>query len=209
MDRPLPVPVNRSLARIKRYLLTAVALMAVVLRVGALPVVFLYFWMPSNEPAGSQTNTVGVSQPERLSRHNKDQAVAFVEVNVVPMDREIILAGQTVVVKDGKIVEMGASDKVKAPAGVLRISREAYHRLFQVARREGMRVIGHAPRNLGVEPMLEERQDAVAHAREYLHAYFCYTQVESIKSANQDTVNRFLAQQEKRIPQLAQATAHP
>ena len=207
MDRPLSVPVNRSLARIKRYLLTAVALMAVVLGVGALPVVFLYFWMPSNEPAGSQTNTVGVSQPERLSRHNKDQAVAFVEVNVVPMDREIILAGQTVVVKDGKIVEMGASDKVKAPAGVLRISREAYHRLFQVARREGMRVIGHAPRNLGVEPMLEERQDAVAHAEEYLDAYFFYKMDESIKSADQETQNRFLAEREKRIPQLAQATA--
>ena len=30
-------------------------------------------------------------------------------------------------------------------------SREAFHRLFVVARREGMKVIGHAPRNLGVE----------------------------------------------------------
>src|SRR5262249_42189958 len=315
MDRPLPVPVNRSLARIKRYLLTAVALMAVVLGVGALPVVFLYFWMPSNEPAGSQTNTVVVSQPERLSRHNKDPAVAFVEVNVVPMDRQIILAGQRVVVKDGKIVEMGASDKVKAPAGSLRVdgrgkylmpgladlhihlsdyneqhnaamlrlyvangvttilnlsgtphhlelrakirsgelfgpefytsgpfisnapvhtptpdevegdvieqkragydfikihgdfSREAYHRLFQVARREGMRVIGHAPRSLGVEPMFEERQDAVAHAEEYLDAYFFYKMDESTKSADQETQNRFMAEQEKRIPHLAQATA--
>src|SRR5262249_45507966 len=303
--------------QIKRYALAAAVLMAVVLGVGALPVVFLYFWMPSNEQASSQISAVGASQPQQSPRHNKDQAVAFVDVNVVPMDREQVIADQTVVVKDGKVVEMGASDKVKAPAGALRIdgrgkylmpgladlhihlsdynerhnaamlklyvangvttilnlagtphhldlrakirsgevfgpefytfgpfisnapthtptpdevereiieqkragydfikihgdfSREAYHRLFQVARREGMRVIGHAPRNLGVEPMLEERQDAVAHAEEYLDAYFFYNADKSIKSANQDTVNRFLAQQEKRIPQLAQATAHP
>ncbi|HEU0179808.1 MAG TPA: hypothetical protein VFV58_36715 [Blastocatellia bacterium] len=51
MDRPLPIPVNRSRARIKRYALTVAVLMAVVLGVGALPVAFLYFWMPSNEEA--------------------------------------------------------------------------------------------------------------------------------------------------------------
>jgi hypothetical protein len=38
MDRPLPVPVNRSRARIKRYALTAMVLMAVVFGVGSLPV---------------------------------------------------------------------------------------------------------------------------------------------------------------------------
>jgi imidazolonepropionase-like amidohydrolase len=289
--------------------------MAVVFVIGALPVVFLYFWMPSNEPAGSQTNAVGVALPEQPARYNRDQAVAFVDVNVAPMDREQILTGQTVVVKDGKIVELGAAEKVKAPAGALRIdgrgkylmpglvdlhthllyfneshnaamlqlyvangvttilnlagtphhlelrakiksgelfgpelytsgpfisdapvrmptpvevereileqkragydfikihgdfSREAYHRLFEVSRREGMRVIGHAPRNLGVEPMLEERQDAVAHAEEYLDAYFFYKMDESIKSADEETKNRFIAEQEKRIPHLAQATA--
>jgi imidazolonepropionase-like amidohydrolase len=315
MDRPLQVPVNRSRARIKRYALTAAVLMAVVLGVGALPVVFLYFWMPSNEQASSQIGADGASQPQQSPRHSRDQAVAFVDVNVAPMDREQILTGQTVVVKDGKIVEMGASDKVKTPAGALRIdgrgkylmpgladlhihlsdynerhnaamlrlyvangvttilnlagtphhlelrakirsgaefgpefytsgpfisnapihtptpdeverdvveqkragydfikihgdfSRDAYHRLFQVARREGIRVIGHAPRNLGVGPMLEERQDAVAHAEEYLDAYFFYKMDESIKSADQETQRRFIAEQEKRIPFLAQATA--
>jgi imidazolonepropionase-like amidohydrolase len=316
MDRPLPVPVNRSRARIKRYALTAAVLMAVVFGVGSLPVAFLYFWMPPNEQADSQTNAVGPSQPQQSLRHNKDKAVAFVDVSVVPMDQEQIIAGQTVIVKDGKIAEMGSSDKVKAPAGALRVdgrgkylmpgladlhvhlsfydderhnaamfklyvangvttilnlygtphhlelrakirsgelfgpefytsgpfisdapantptpeeverdvvehkragydfikihgdfSREAYRRLFQVARRVGMRVIGHAPRNLGVEPMLEERQDAVAHAEEYLDAYFFYKMDESIKSADQETQRRFIADQEKRIPQLAQSTA--
>ena len=121
MDRPLPVPVNRSRARIKRYALTGAVLMTIVFGVGALPVAFLYFWMPSNEQASSQISAGGVSQPQQSPRHNKDQAAAFVDVNVVPMDREQILTGQTVVVKDGKVVEMGAADKVKAPAGALRI----------------------------------------------------------------------------------------
>ncbi len=315
MDRPLPVPVNRTRARIKRYALTAVVLMAVVFGVGALPVVFLYFWMPSDEPARSQINAGGASDAEQSPRHNNDQPVAFVDVNVAPMDREQVLSGQTVVVRDGKIVELGSSDRVKVPVGALRIdgrgkylmpgladlhvhllyynerhnaamlklyvangvttilnltgtphhlnlrakiksgelfgpelytsgpfisdapvhtptpeeverdvveqkragydlikihgdfSREAYRRLFQVARREGIRVIGHAPRNLGVEPMLEERQDAVAHSEEYLYAYFFYKMDESIKTADLESQKRFLVEQEKRIPALAQSTA--
>jgi imidazolonepropionase-like amidohydrolase len=315
MDRPLPVPVNRPRARLKRFALTALLLVTVVFGVGALPVVFLYFWMPSNEQAGSQTGAGAAANPGQPAWHNRDRAVAFVDVNIVPMDREQVLSGQTVVVKDGKIFEMGAAEKVKAPADALRIdgrnkylmpgladlhvhllyhnerhnaamlqlyvangvttilnlagtphhlelrariksgelfgpqlytsgpfisdapihipppdeverdiidqkragydfikihgdfSREAYRRLFEVSRREGMRVIGHAPRNLGVEPMLEERQDAVAHAEEYLDAYFFYKMDESIKSADQETQKRFVAEQEKRIPQLAQATA--
>jgi len=315
MDRPLPVPVNRSRARIKRYALTGAVLMTIVFGVGALPVAFLYFWMPSNEQASSQISAGDASQPQQSPRHNKEQALAFVDVNVVPMDREQILTGQTVVVKDGKVVEMGAADKVKAPAVALRVdgrgkylmpgladlhihlsdynerhnaamlrlyvangvttilnlagtphhfelrakikngellgpefytsgpfisdafsptptpdeverdiveqkhagydfikihgdfSREAYRRLFQVARRESMRVIGHAPRNLGVEPMLEERQDAVAHVEEYLYAYFFYKNDEILKTADLEAMNSFLAEQEKRIPHIAQATA--
>src|SRR5262245_65884506 len=107
MDRPLQIPVNRSRARIKRYALTGAVLMAVVLGVGALPVVFLYFWMPINEEAGAELNAGGAAQREQPPRHGKGQAVAFIDVNVAPMDREQIITGQTVVVKDGKIVEIG------------------------------------------------------------------------------------------------------
>jgi cytosine/adenosine deaminase-related metal-dependent hydrolase len=49
------------------------------------------------------------------------------------------------------------------------LSREAYARLNAVARREGIRVVGHAPRNLGVAAMFEERQYAVAHAEEFIY----------------------------------------
>jgi len=54
------------------------------------------------------------------------------------------------------------------------LSREAYHRLFEVARREGLRVIGHVPRNLGIQVTLEEKQDVIAHAEEYLSGYFLF-----------------------------------
>jgi hypothetical protein len=43
--------------------------------------------------------------------------VAFTDVTVLPMDRERRLAGQTVVVRDGRIVEVGPSASVRVPAG--------------------------------------------------------------------------------------------
>ena len=46
---------------------------------------------------------------------------AFVNVNVVPMDRERVLTNQTVVVRDGKIVEIGDAKKVKVPKDAVRI----------------------------------------------------------------------------------------
>lgn len=46
---------------------------------------------------------------------------AFVNVNVIPMDSERVLQGQTVVVRDGRIVEIGAAGQVKIPDGALRI----------------------------------------------------------------------------------------
>lgn len=49
------------------------------------------------------------------------QDVAFVNVNVVPMDRERVLPNQTVVVHDGRIAALGPADQVSVPAGAVRI----------------------------------------------------------------------------------------
>ena len=49
------------------------------------------------------------------------QTTAFVGVNVIPMDRERLLANQTVVVRNGKIVDIGEATKVKVPQDALRI----------------------------------------------------------------------------------------
>ena len=45
--------------------------------------------------------------------------VAFVNVNVVPMDSERVLEDQTVIVRDGAIEAIGSSDQVEAPAEAL------------------------------------------------------------------------------------------
>ena len=75
------------------------------------------------------------------------------------------------------------------------LSRDAYARLNAVARREGIRVIGHAPRNLGIEALFEEKQYALVHGEEFLY----------------DRLNRStdssLPHVQARIPELARATA--
>jgi imidazolonepropionase-like amidohydrolase len=199
---------------------------------------------------------------------------AFVNVSVLPMDDERVLAGQTVLVRDGRVAAIGPAAQVSIPTGATRIdgrgkflmpglvdlhihmagpreiqlallkmyvvngvttvlnlrgtpeylalrnessegrllaprfytvgpyvnepfvvtpdsvekvvvaqkragydfiklhgnlSREAYSRLNAVARREGIRVIGHAPRNLGIDALFAEGQYALAHAEEFLY----------------------------------------
>ncbi|HXQ71913.1 MAG TPA: amidohydrolase family protein [Pyrinomonadaceae bacterium] len=49
------------------------------------------------------------------------QTIAFVNVNVVPFDRERIVEGQTVIVRDGRIAEIGPANKTKVPAGAREI----------------------------------------------------------------------------------------
>ena len=47
--------------------------------------------------------------------------VAFVNVNVVPLDREGVLENRTVVVREGRISEIGAAGQTKVPKGATRI----------------------------------------------------------------------------------------
>jgi imidazolonepropionase-like amidohydrolase len=46
---------------------------------------------------------------------------AFVNVNVVPMDRERVIENQTVIVRNGRIAEIGPANKVKVPDGATRV----------------------------------------------------------------------------------------
>jgi cytosine/adenosine deaminase-related metal-dependent hydrolase len=57
----------------------------------------------------------------RLVAAQHKPPTAFVDVNVVPMDREVVLSHQTVVVEDGKIVALGPAHSVKIPVGSQRI----------------------------------------------------------------------------------------
>lgn len=64
---------------------------------------------------GGRAGTTGASTQTKV------QEVAFVNVSVVPMDSERVLADQTVLVRGDRIVEVGPASRVKVPAGALRI----------------------------------------------------------------------------------------
>lgn len=51
----------------------------------------------------------------------QERPVAFVDVTVVPMDKDQILAHQTVVVVDGRITQVAPAASVKVPSGALKI----------------------------------------------------------------------------------------
>lgn len=68
-------------------------------------------------PSGNAAAIAAATEPpEALPR-----TVAFVGVNVVPMDRETVLEAHTVVVEDGRIVSVAPSDAAKVPEGAQRI----------------------------------------------------------------------------------------
>ncbi|HEX5962529.1 MAG TPA: amidohydrolase family protein [Gemmatimonadales bacterium] len=50
-----------------------------------------------------------------------DSVIAFVNVTVIPMDRERTIPGQTVVVRGNRIAAIGSSRQVKVPAGSRRV----------------------------------------------------------------------------------------
>ena len=67
----------------------------------------------------------------------KDQTVAFVGVNVVPMDSERVIADQTVIIRGDRIAELGPSAKVKVPAGALRIEAKGKYLMPGLAEMHG------------------------------------------------------------------------
>ena len=54
----------------------------------------------------------------------ESRPVIFENVNVIPMDRERVIERQNVLVRDGRIAQIGAAGKVKVPSGALRVSGE-------------------------------------------------------------------------------------
>jgi imidazolonepropionase-like amidohydrolase len=65
------------------------------------------------------TCAVGTAQVARTG--GDPNTFAFVGVTVVPMDRERVVENQTVVVRAGRIVEVGPAGKTKVPAGAAQI----------------------------------------------------------------------------------------
>ena len=58
----------------------------------------------------------GAPRPSTLAA-----VTAFIDVNVVPMDTERVLAKHTVLVEGNRIIALGPSGQVKVPRGAVRI----------------------------------------------------------------------------------------
>lgn len=61
------------------------------------------------------------AQSPESSEIQKNRIIAFVNVNVVPMDKERILSNQTVIIRNGLISEIGTSGKIKIPSDAYKI----------------------------------------------------------------------------------------
>jgi len=69
-------------------------------------------------PAGARLAPATASPDVRAFQ---ERTVAFVNVNVIPMDRERVLPGYTVVTRGDRIVSFGANADVRVPAGATRV----------------------------------------------------------------------------------------
>jgi imidazolonepropionase-like amidohydrolase len=65
------------------------------------------------------------------------QPVAFIGVNVVPMDRERVIENQTVIIRDGRIAEIGPSSKVKIPQDAMRVEAQGKYLMPGLAEMHG------------------------------------------------------------------------
>ncbi|HEX7091001.1 MAG TPA: amidohydrolase family protein [Longimicrobiales bacterium] len=129
MTAPLPSLTTRRTARAHRrlpFLMAAAALGTALLAAFA--------WRPPEEAAASG------------GAHAQPPVVAFVGANVVPMDRERVIENQTVIVRDGRIAEVGPAGQVRVPAGALRIEAAGKYLLPGLAEMHGHIPGGRAPR---------------------------------------------------------------
>jgi hypothetical protein len=88
-------------------------------------------------------------------------------------------------------------EQKKAGYDVIKIhgdfSRDAYRSVIRAARRARLKVVGHAPRNIGMDPIFEERQDALAHVEEFIYAYYRFGRNERGVPADADSLTRSVA----------------
>jgi cytosine/adenosine deaminase-related metal-dependent hydrolase len=86
---------------------------AIVIALGIIALAGIYIYEP-----GFSGGWVKPGIPQEEIPPGVDTAVVFENVTVIPMDSEQILEGQTVVIKDGRIAELGPSGEIAIPADV-------------------------------------------------------------------------------------------
>ena len=84
----------------------------IVVALGIIAIAAMYIYVPDTH---KQWVKPGLSQEEIPA--GVDTSVVFENVSVIPMDRELVLEGQTVVVEDHRIAAIGSSGDIEIPAG--------------------------------------------------------------------------------------------
>ena len=74
----------------------------------------------------------------------QERVTAFVDVTVIPMDRERSLPNQTVVVRGDRIVEIGPASRVKVPEGGVRVDGRGKYLIPGLAEMHGLLPGGQA-----------------------------------------------------------------
>ena len=77
-------------------------------------------------PSTDSTTTPAQPAARAIGPQAATGTFAFVDVNVLPMDRNRVLTGQTVIVRDGRITAVGPTASVRVPS---KAQRELLERL--------------------------------------------------------------------------------
>src|SRR5688572_15499603 len=83
-----------------------------------------------------------------LPSYSAGQVIAFENVTVIPMDRDRILERQTVIVRDGRIAQIGPAGKVAAPEGATKIPAAGKYLIPGLAEMHGHLPSPESPRAL-------------------------------------------------------------
>lgn len=81
--------------------------------------------------------TLAAQQPSIGAPPAPTPVVAFVNANVIPMDRDRVLANQTVLVRDGRIAQVGPAASVTVPANALRVDAQGKYLIPGLAEMHG------------------------------------------------------------------------
>ena len=82
-------------------------------------------WLTATVAVAQSASSPAASMPSRPAA--AAPVVAFVDVNVIPMDREGVVPGQTVIVRGDRIEAVGPTRRTGIPAGAIRIvGRDKY-----------------------------------------------------------------------------------
>jgi imidazolonepropionase-like amidohydrolase len=87
-----------------------------------------------------------LAQSVREQNATKAPVTAFVNVNIVPMDRERVIENQTVIVRDARIAEIGPANKIKVPDGATRVDGAGKYLMPGLAEMHGHIPPPNAPR---------------------------------------------------------------